>query len=126
MEIGEKLKSLRNEKDYTLKQLAQITGISISFISDIENGRRIPGLENLKKLAEGLGATNVELLIGTGKGVAIRLGNANVSKEENQSVDDEPEIRAIQRAAKNMSQVDKKKMLNMIKAAFEEAFSEDD
>jgi len=62
MKIGEKLKFLRNEKDYTLKQLAQITGISISFISDIENGRRKPGLDNLEKLAVGLSVSASELI----------------------------------------------------------------
>src|SRR5665254_21456 len=62
MKIGEKLKFLRNEKDYTLKQLAQITGISISFISDIENGRRKPGLGNLEKLAVGLSVSASELI----------------------------------------------------------------
>jgi len=63
MKIGEKLKFLRNKKDYTLKQLAQITGISISFISDIENGRRKPGLDNLKKLAAGLSVSAYELIV---------------------------------------------------------------
>jgi transcriptional regulator with XRE-family HTH domain len=63
LKIGEKLKFLRNEKDYTLKQLAALTGISISFISDIENGRRIPGLEYLGKLADGLGVSAYELII---------------------------------------------------------------
>ena len=62
MKIGEKLKFLRNERDYTLKQLAALTGISISFISDIENGRRIPGLEYLGMLADGLGVSAYELI----------------------------------------------------------------
>lgn len=55
MHIGSKLKLLRNEKDYTLKELAERTDLSISFISDIENGRRNPSLENLVKLAGALG-----------------------------------------------------------------------
>ena len=55
MNIGEKLRQLRNEKDYTLKQLEALSGVSFSFISDIENGRRKPGLDSLEKLAKVLG-----------------------------------------------------------------------
>lgn len=40
--------------------------------------------------------------------------------------DEEPEIRAIQRAAKNMSSGDKKRMLAMLQLAFEEAFKGDE
>lgn len=52
--IGLIIKSLRKEKKYTLKDLSQKAGISISFLSDIENGRSNPSIERLKDIAEAL------------------------------------------------------------------------
>lgn len=79
MEIGEKLRTLRNEKDYTLKQLAVLTGISISFISDIENGRRIPSLPNLEKLARVLGVSLYDFH-GTNVVSSVNYGRDNDEK----------------------------------------------
>ncbi|MCG8514515.1 MAG: helix-turn-helix domain-containing protein [Halanaerobiales bacterium] len=54
MNIGAKIRKLRKKNNFTLKDLSKKTGLSISFISDIENGRRKPRLDNLNKLAEAL------------------------------------------------------------------------
>lgn len=54
LDIGKRLKKLRKDKGYTLKQLSEICGLSVSFISDIENSRRNPSIENLDKLATAL------------------------------------------------------------------------
>lgn len=54
MDIGNKLKELRKQQKLTLKELSQKTNISISFISDIENRRRNPSIDNLKILANAL------------------------------------------------------------------------
>lgn len=62
MSIGDKLKKLRKENNLTLKELHNLTGISISFISDIENKRRNPSIENLKTLAKALNVSPNELL----------------------------------------------------------------
>lgn len=59
--IGEKLKKIRKAKKITLKQLEEITGISNSYISDLENGRRVnPSVEKLEKLAKALGVNVVD------------------------------------------------------------------
>lgn len=51
--IGNKLKEIRKANGLSLKELsARIDGkISISFLSDIENGRSNPSFENLKLIA---------------------------------------------------------------------------
>jgi repressor LexA len=54
MVAGYKIKEYRKEKGYTLKQLSEYTGLSLSFISDIEHNRSNPSLDNLKKLADAL------------------------------------------------------------------------
>jgi transcriptional regulator with XRE-family HTH domain len=54
MNIGERIRLLRNKKGFTLKDISEKTNLSISFISDIENGRRTPRLENLQYIADAL------------------------------------------------------------------------
>lgn len=62
MEIGDRLRSIRKENKLTLKDVSLKTGISISFISDIENKRRKPSVDTLKILANALNIPASELL----------------------------------------------------------------
>lgn len=50
MQIGNKLKSIRKKKGISQKELAIQTGISPSFLSDIEKGRSNPSYQNLQKI----------------------------------------------------------------------------
>ncbi|MBQ3513476.1 MAG: helix-turn-helix transcriptional regulator [Lachnospiraceae bacterium] len=52
---------LRTRNNYTLMQLAEITGISKSEINAIENGKVSPRLETLESLAAGLGVNICDL-----------------------------------------------------------------
>lgn len=52
MNLGENLRRLRKLKNYTLVQVSQQTGISVSFLSDMERDRTKPSLDTLGKLAE--------------------------------------------------------------------------
>lgn len=52
--IGNKMKSLRKERKLTLKSLAEQTGVSISFLSQVERGKSSVTLESLKKIADTL------------------------------------------------------------------------
>ena len=47
--IGDRIKALRKEHSLTLKDLSEKANISISFLSDIENGRSNPSLERLDR-----------------------------------------------------------------------------
>lgn len=49
--MGEKLKSLRNEKKLTQKQVADQIGLAISAVSSYESGTRYPSYDVLVKLA---------------------------------------------------------------------------
>jgi len=53
--IGQKMKALRQEKKLTLKEVAEQTGFSISFLSQFERGKSSATLESLKKIAWALG-----------------------------------------------------------------------
>ncbi len=54
-EIREEMVKIRKAKDLSQKDLACITGISQANISKIENGRYVPSVVVLKRIADGLG-----------------------------------------------------------------------
>lgn len=54
-QIIEAIITAREEKNITQKELAEMTGITQSDISKLENGNANPSLQTLKKLANGLG-----------------------------------------------------------------------
>ncbi|MEG2342465.1 MAG: helix-turn-helix domain-containing protein [Bacilli bacterium] len=57
MNVSTKLKSLRKENKLTLKELSAKSGVSVSFISDIENMRRKPSIDTLETLSKALGVS---------------------------------------------------------------------
>lgn len=61
MNIGARLRSLREAKNITIYKLAKETGISQNHISGIELGKRQPTLETLTRLLAPLDLTLVEL-----------------------------------------------------------------
>lgn len=55
MNIGSTLKSLRAEKGYTLRQVAGKAQIPFSHLSNIENGKKIPGIDVIDRICFALG-----------------------------------------------------------------------
>ena len=62
--VGERIKQRRQELDWTQDQLAQKAKISKSFLSDLENGKRSVGAENLLEIARALGVSIDFLMTG--------------------------------------------------------------
>lgn len=62
MEIGERVRKLRNEKGYSRDELAEASGLSVHTIQRIENGETKPRGDTLWRLAETLEVTEEELL----------------------------------------------------------------
>ncbi len=60
--LGLKLKKFRLQQNLSLKELAALTGLSISFLSEIEKGKKYPKPEKLVQLAQGLGVGFDELV----------------------------------------------------------------
>jgi transcriptional regulator with XRE-family HTH domain len=50
--FGEKLRSLRQQHNLTLRQLAKILSTSSGYIADLEGGRRQPSLALARKVAD--------------------------------------------------------------------------
>lgn len=62
MNIGEKLKLVREKQGFTQSKLAEISGYSRNSIINWEQGKRSPTYEMLAKLASALGVTTDELI----------------------------------------------------------------
>lgn len=60
--LGLKLKSLRQEKGQSLSELAHRSGLSISYLSEIEKGRKYPKPEKLIDIARALGVAFEDLV----------------------------------------------------------------
>ncbi len=61
MDLGKRIRELRESKCITRYRLTQITGISGQHIKGIEQGSRQPTIETLEKLIVPLGVTMSEL-----------------------------------------------------------------
>jgi transcriptional regulator with XRE-family HTH domain len=59
--LGQRIRELRDEKDFSTRELAKKAEISIAFLSDIELGRRQPSEKVLAAIAKPLGTTLQEL-----------------------------------------------------------------
>lgn len=60
--LGEKIRELRREKRYSLKEVADITGIDYTYLSKVENDRHIPSIDSVARLADVLGGSLSEFL----------------------------------------------------------------
>ncbi|CAH2212541.1 helix-turn-helix domain-containing protein [Tepidibacter aestuarii] len=53
-EISEKIRNLRKDKNLTLKEMSEKTGLSVSFLSQVENNTSSLAITSLKKIADAL------------------------------------------------------------------------
>lgn len=60
--FGLKIRQFRQERGWNFEELSRQTGISISYLNEIEKGKKFPKPNNQKKLADSLGLT-VEFLM---------------------------------------------------------------
>ncbi|HEX4169556.1 MAG TPA: response regulator [Bryobacteraceae bacterium] len=60
--LGHRIKLLRVERDWSLKDLAAMTRLSVSQISSIERGANLPSIESLLSISHAFGQRPSELL----------------------------------------------------------------
>lgn len=65
--FGDRLRAIRERKKMTQSDLAEKCGLTASWISHFESGRRSPGIENLIRLSFGL-ECGMDYLCGTHTG----------------------------------------------------------
>ncbi|HWO95349.1 MAG TPA: helix-turn-helix transcriptional regulator [Bacillus sp. (in: firmicutes)] len=59
--VGERIRTLRKEKNYTQESLSEKSGIHVTYISDIERGERNISMETLEKVIIALEVNPVEV-----------------------------------------------------------------
>lgn len=52
--FGKRLRDIRRRKDLTQEQLADLSGLSIQYVGEIERGKRNPSLTTIETLAKAL------------------------------------------------------------------------
>lgn len=66
--LGERVRTLRKERDWSLETLAEKAGLHVTYLSGIENGRRNPTLNVLSDLARAFDISLSDLLFGVNEG----------------------------------------------------------
>ncbi|WP_239443017.1 helix-turn-helix domain-containing protein [Gordonibacter sp. An230] len=61
MKLGQRIRNEREAQDISLRRFALMIGVGHTYLVDVENGRRNIGIENLCKIADGLGVKVSEL-----------------------------------------------------------------
>ncbi|QOI99479.1 MAG: response regulator [Phycisphaeraceae bacterium] len=64
--LGRQIRVSRTEKGWTLRDLSEASGVSVSQLSSIERGAHLPSLESLVGIAQALGQRPGEWLTGSG------------------------------------------------------------
>ncbi len=63
MNVGDKIRKIRQSKKLTLGELSKLTGITISGLSQIERGLNNPSLDTLTKITKALGVPIMSLFV---------------------------------------------------------------
>ena len=104
------------------QELADKSGVNKASISQYVNGSHSPSNISSGKMGEVL---NVNPLWLMGFDVPMEREQTSHSNENISSTYSDPDIRRIERARSNMDQKDREKMMNILKASFEDYFGDD-
>ncbi|MBO8138577.1 MAG: helix-turn-helix transcriptional regulator [Desulfotomaculum sp.] len=85
---GERIRALREERGYTLQDLAKRAKLSLSYLSEIERGSKRPSLKTIEKLAAALNVPKTQLIEGevTDKGLTLGEKIRILRTEKNMSL----------------------------------------
>jgi len=64
MTIGQRIREIRRERELTLKQLADKSGLTLTYLSDVERNQTRPSLKALLRIAGALEVSMADLLSG--------------------------------------------------------------
>ncbi|MHB1420174.1 MAG: helix-turn-helix transcriptional regulator [Bacillota bacterium] len=76
--LGDKMRMIREERRMTLTQFADMVGISVSYVSEIERGNVYPSVHTLRTIADKLGVP-LKTLLGQGGPLG---GKLRITREE--------------------------------------------
>ena len=119
MTIGDRIRSARKEKGLTQSELAEKLGISYMVISQYERGIRNPKLDTVRRIADALGVDMQSLYVGFFLLDPIdMLLNGGIPHDPYEDY----ELSCLKRAMQNMTDDEKKRLLQLAQTAFPNAF----
>lgn len=59
-QLGKRIKQMREERELTLKNVSEVTGLSVGFLSQVERNITDPSIASLKKIADAFGVKITE------------------------------------------------------------------
>jgi transcriptional regulator with XRE-family HTH domain len=72
---GDQIRALREERGYTLQDLAKRANLSLSYLSEIERGSKRPSLKSIDKLAAALNVSKSQIIEGDVTETGLTLGD---------------------------------------------------
>jgi transcriptional regulator with XRE-family HTH domain len=63
-QFGSNLRRIRRQKGFTQEELAHRVGMDVSYLSELENGKKEPCLRKMTEIAQALGTPVTRLLRG--------------------------------------------------------------
>src|SRR5713226_1459327 len=113
MDIGNRLRSVREEKNLSQGDIEQRTGLLRCYISRVENGHTVPAVETLEKMARALELPLYQLMFDGDKPPALPLkGDGKRSAEWGSAGKDARFLNKLCQSLAKMSQRDRKLFLN--------------
>lgn len=61
-QVGDKIRYLRKQQNLSQQKLAELIGMDLTSVNEIENGHRNPSLKTIGKIAKALSVTPKDLL----------------------------------------------------------------
>ncbi len=80
MNVGSELRGRRNELRMSLRELAESTGLSTGFLSQVENDRVSPSLASLERIGGALRLPLFEILSSDGRDPVVRADRRPVTR----------------------------------------------
>ena len=113
MDIGNRLRSVREEKNLSQGDIEQRTGLLRCYISRVENGHTVPAVETLEKMARALELPLYQFMYDGQEPPALPLkGDGKRSAEWGSAGKDARFLNKLCQSLAKMSQRDRKLFLN--------------
>lgn len=118
--LGWRLRKARTAEGLTLRELAERAHVSVSFLSDIEQGRSVPAVDTLRSIAQALGVST-DYLLGL-------KDTPNPEQEGNRESEEEPwpeGVQVLRRASSKLTPEKKRLLIRLIEATLAEEEEEE-
>ena len=111
MVIGDKLRTMREEKKMSQGDIEKRTGLLRCYISRVENGHTVPAVETLEKLARAMEVPMYRLFTDE---LHVKKPNIPISKHENtDNKKQDAELVPFAKALSRMSDKDRRLLLHL-------------